>query len=147
MDARQRFTLVAITMMLLVGCSGSETESTNGARTDANGGLDSAMSSFSSDANSISLDIAAKEFQKQLDSQESQLSAAKASAKTFDDKPLNKLISDMEDKIAEARSMLGKLAKADSDSAATLQEELAGLMKELPALYDEIKTKIKVLGG
>ena len=145
MDARQRFTLVAITMMLLVGCS-SDTESADDA-TDANGGLDSAMSSFSSDANSISLDIAAKEFQKQLDSQESQLSAAKASAKTFDDKPLNKLISDMEDKIAEARSMLGKLAKADSDSAATLQEELAGLMKELPALYDEIKTKIKVLGG
>ena len=144
MDARQRFTLVAITMMLLVGCS-SDTESADDA-TDANGGLDSAMSSFSSDANSISLDIAAKEFQKQLDSQESQLSAAKASAKTFDDKPLNKLISDMEDKIAEARSMLGKLAKADSDSAATLQEELAGLMKELPALYDEIKTKIKVLG-
>ena len=145
MDARQRFTLGAIRMMLLVGCS-SDTESADDA-TDANGGLDSAMSSFSSDANSISLDIAAKEFQKQLDTQESQLSAAKASAKTFDDKPLNKLISDMEDKIAEARSMLGKLAKADSDSAADLQSELTSLMKELPALYDEIKTKIKVLGG
>lgn len=145
MNVKQGFACVAITMMLLVGC-GSE-ESADSSASDAIGGLDSAMSNFSGDANSISLDVVTKEFQKQLESQESQLSDAKESAKAFDDKPLNKLISDMEDKIAEARSILGKLTKADSGSSADLQSEATSLMKELPALYDEIKTKLKVLGG
>ena len=145
MDAKQRFTLMAITMMLLAGCS-SDTESADDA-TDAIGGLDSAMSGFSSDAGSVSTDVVAKQYQQQLDEQKSQLDAAKATAKTLADDQLNKLIGNLYSKIADARSKLENLTKADSDSAATLQEKLAGLMKELPALYDEIKTKIKVLGG
>lgn len=145
MRAKQRFTLVVISVMLLGGCGGEE--SADDKASDAIGGLDSAMSSISGDANSMSLDVVAKEFKKQLDSQESQLDAAKTTAKSLGDGPLNKLISNLDSKIADARSMLEKLTKADSASAADLQEELAGLMKELPALYDEIKTKIKVLGS
>lgn len=147
MGAKQRFALVTITVLLLGGCGGSETESSNDAATDAIGGLDSAMSSISSDANTISLDVVTKEIKEQLATHESQLDSAKASAKSFDDGPLNKLISNFASKITEARSKFEKLMKADSGSADALQEELAGLMKELPALYDEIKTKIKVLGG
>ncbi len=144
MRTKQLLAFVATTAILLTGC-GSESESTDDAVTDEAGGLDSAMSSFSGDANSLSLDMVVKEFQKQLDSQESQLDAAKASAKSYDDDPLNTLISNLDSKIAEARSMLEKLSKAGSGSS--LQEELTSLMKELPALYDEIKTKINVLGG
>ena len=143
MGAKQRFTLVAITMMLLGGC-GSDDKSTDA---DAIGELDSAMSGFSSDAGSVSTDVVAKQYQQQLDEQKSQLDVAKATAKTLADDQLNKLIGNLYGKIADARSKLENLTKADSDSAATLQEKLAGLMKELPALYDEIKTKIKVLGG
>lgn len=146
MDAKQRFTLVAISAMLLGGCGGGE-ESADNTASDAIGGLDSAMSNFSSDVVSKSLDVVTKEYQEQLDSQESQLDAAKATAKSLGDEPLNKLISDLDSKIADARSKLENLTKTDGGSTDALQKELAGLMKELPALYDEIKTKIKVLGG
>ncbi len=142
MRTKQLLACVATTAILLTGC-GSESESTD----NAAGGLDSAMSGFSSDAGSMSLDMVVQEFQKQLDSQQSQIDAAKATAKTLADDQLDKLIGNLDSKIADARSKLGKLTKADSGSAAELQKELAGLMKELPALYDEIKTKIKVLGG
>lgn len=146
MRANKRFTLVAITVMLLGGCGGGE-ESADDVATDAIGELDSAMSSISNDAGSVSIDVATREYNKQLDEQKSQLDVAKATAKTLSDDQLNKLVGNLYGKIADARSMLEKLTKADSESAAALQEELAGLMKELPALYDEIKTKIKVLGG
>ncbi len=144
MRTKHKFTLVAISAMLLGGCGGGE-ESADDKASDAIGGLDSAMTSFTGDVDSISMDVVTKEFQKQLDAQESQLEAAKATAKSYDDGPLNTLISNLDSKIVEARSLLGKLSKSGSNSS--LQDELASLMKELPALYNEIKTKINVLGG
>lgn len=140
MNAKQLFTCVATAAIILTGC-GSESESNKDTASDAMGGLDSAMTSFTGDADSISMDVVAKDFQKQLDAMEAKLDETKATAKSYDDGPLNKLISNLDSKIAEARSLLGKLSKSSA------QDELASLMKELPALYDEVKTKINVLGG
>ena len=151
MDATKRFVYVLAAVMILVGCGGDDTDSANGAAnsdmSDAAGGLDSTLSNLTGDATSSSLDVITKEFKKQLDTHETQLDAAKATAKSLADDQLNKLIGNLDSKIAEARTMLEKLTKADSGSAAALQKELTALIKKLPALHDEIKTKIKVLDG
>ncbi len=39
--------------------------------------------------------------------------------------------------LANARSKLADLSKADEGSAASLQQELAGLMKEMPEIYSQ----------
>ncbi len=49
--------------------------------------------------------------------------------------------------LANARSKLADLSKTDEGSAASLQQELAGLMKEMPEIYSQAMARIDQLSG
>ena len=144
----QRLLICAITTTLLLsGCGG---EDGNGDATnmpgDLAGGLNSAMSGMS-EAASKAIEAASKEYEKQLETEQSKVDAAKATAKTLSDEQLDKLIYKLDGLLANVRRKLESLSKADGVSAEALQNELAGLMKEIPELYGQAMARIDQLSG
>ncbi len=144
MYAQRRLICAIATTLLLCGCSGGDG---NGDATampdDLAGGLQSGMSEAASKA----IEAAKKEYESQLETEQSKVDAAKATAKTLSDEQLDKLIYKLDGLFANARRKIADLANADEDRAASLQKDLAGLMKQIPVVYGQAMARIDELSG
>ena len=147
MNAQRRLLCTIATTVFLCGCGG---EDGNGDATsmpdDLTGGLQSATAGMS-EAASKAIEAAKKEYESQLETEQSKVDAAKATAKTLSDEQLDKLIYKLDGLFANARRKIADLANADEDRAAALQKDLAGLMKEIPEIYGQAMARIDQLSG
>ncbi len=147
MNATRRLICAIATTVLLCGCGGEDGNGDAAALPgDVTGGLQSAMSGMTETA-SRTIEAAKKEYEKQLETEQSKVDAAKATAKTLSDEQLDKLIDKLDGLLANARKKLADLSKADEGSAAAVQQELGGLMKEIPKIYGQAMARIDQLSG
>ena len=143
MNAQRRLVCAIAMTVFLCGCSGEDGNGDAAAVPgDFSGGLQSAMSDMSE-----AVKAAKKEYEKQLETEQSKVDAAKATAKTLSDEQLDKLIYKLDGLLANARRKITDLATADEGSAAALQKDVAGLMKEIPEIYGQAMARIDQLGG
>ena len=147
MNAPKRLLCTIATTVLLCGCGGEDGNGDAAAMTDdLTGGLNSAMSGMS-EAASKAIQVAKKEYESQLQTEQSKSDAAKATAKTLSDEQLDKLIYKLDTLLANAGRKIADLGGANEDSDASLQKDLAGLMKEIPEVYGKAMARIDQLSG
>lgn len=142
MYAQKRLIGAIATTLLLCGCGGEDGNG-DAAMPGDFGSLQSAMSEAASEA----IGAAKKEYTNQLETEQSKVDAAKATAKTLSDEQLDKLIYRLDTLLANAHRKLENLSKVDEGTAKTLQGELAELMIEIPTLYDQAVARIDELNG
>ena len=143
MYAQKRLIGAIATTLLLCGCGGEDGNGDAAAMPGDFGSLQSAMSEAASKA----IGAAKKEYTNQLETEQSKVDAAKATAKTLSDEQLDKLIYRLDTLLANAQRKLENLSKVDEGTAKTLQGELAELMIEIPTLYDQAMARIDELNG
>ena len=142
MYAQRRLIGAIATTLLLCGCGGEDGNG-DAAMPGDFGSLQSAMSEAASEA----IEAAKKEYTNQLETEQSKVDAAKATAKTLSDEQLDKLIYRLDTLLANAHRKLENLSKVDEGTAKTLQGVLAELMIEIPTLYDQAMARIDELNG
>ena len=143
MYAQRRLIGAIATTLLLCGCGGEDGNGDAASMPGDFGSLQSAMSEAASEA----IEAAKKEYTNQLETEQSKVDAAKATAKTLSDEQLDKLIYRLDTLLANAHRKLENLSKVDEGTAKTLQGELAELMIEIPTLYDQAVARIDELNG
>ena len=143
MNAQRRLICAIATAVFLCGCGG---EDGNGDAASGPGDVGSLQSAMT-EAASKTIEAAKKEYEKQLETDQSKVDAAKVTAKTLSDEKLDKLIYRLDTLLANAHRKLENLSKVDEGTAKTLQGELAELMIEIPTLYDQAMARIDELNG
>ena len=144
MNAQRRLVCAIAMTAFLYGCSG---EDGNGDAAAVPGDFSGGLQSIMSDTAREAVKAAKKEYEKQLETEQSKVDAAKATAKTLSDEQLDKLIYRLDGLLANARRKITDLATADEGSAAALQKDVAGLMKEIPEIYGQAMARIDQLSG
>ena len=140
----QRRLICAIAMtVFLCGCGG---EDGNGDAASGPGDVGSLQSAMT-EAASRTIEAAKKEYEKQLETDQSKVDAAKVTAKTLSDEQLDKLIYRLDTLLATARRKLANLSTADAGTAKVLQDELAELMSEISTLHGQAMARIEELSG
>ncbi len=140
----QRPLICAIAMtVFLCGCDGEDGNGDAAAMPGDFGSLQSAMSEAASEA----IEAAKKEYTNQLETDQSKVDAAKAIAKTLSDEQLDKLIYQLDSRLATARRKLANLSTADEGTATALQDELADLMSDISTLHGQAMARIDELSG
>lgn len=143
MNAQRRLICAIVTAVFLFGCGGEDGNGDAAATPGDFGSLQSAMSEAASKA----IDAAKKEFTNQLETDQSKVDAAKAIAKTLSDEQLDKLIYQLDSRLATARRKLSNLSTADEGTATALQDELADLMSDISTLHGQAMARIDELSG
>ena len=143
MNAQRRMICAIVTAVFLCGCGGEDGNGDAAATPGDFGSLQSAMTEAASKA----IDAAKKEFSNQLETDQSKVDAAKAIAKTLSDEQLDKLIYQLDSRLATARRKLSNLSTADEGTATALQDELADLMSDISTLHGQAMARIDELSG
>ncbi len=147
MNAQRRLICAIAMAVFFCGCGGEDGNGDAAALPgDVTGGLPSAMSGMT-EAASKAIEAAKKEFTNQLETDQSKVDAAKAIAKTLSDEQLDKLIYQLDSRLATARRKLANLSNADEGTAKALQDELAELMSEISTLHGQAMARIEELSG
>lgn len=142
MNAQRRLICAIATTVFLCGCGGEDGNG-DAAMPGDFGSLQSGMTEAASKA----IEAAKKEFTNQLETDQSNVDAAKAIAKTLSDEQLDKLIYRLGTLLATARRKLANLSTADEGTAKALQDELAELMSEISTLHGQAMARIDELSG
>ncbi len=143
MNAKRRLIGAIAMAVFLCGCGGEDGNGDTAAMPGDLGSLQSAMSEAAGEA----IEAAKKEFANQLESDQSNVDAAKAIAKTLSDEQLDKLIYHLDSQLAIARRKLAALSTADEGAAKALQNELAALMSDISTLHGQAMARIDELNG
>ena len=143
MNAKRRLIGAIATAVFLCGCGGEDGNGDAAAMPGDFGSLQSAMSEAASEA----IEAAKKEFANQLETDQSNVDAAKAIAKTLSDEQLDKLIYQLDSRLATARRKLANLSTADEGTAKALQDELAELISDISTLHGQAMARIDELSG
>ncbi len=147
MNAKRRLIGAIATAVFLCGCGGEDGNGEASALPgDVTGGLPSAMSGMT-EAASKAIDAAKKEYTDQLETAQSKVDAAKATARTLSDEQLDKLIYRLDTLLDKARRKLADLANANEGSAASLQKDLDSLAEDITETINEAMARIDELGG
>ncbi|MEE9129368.1 MAG: hypothetical protein V3T84_05070 [Phycisphaerales bacterium] len=147
MNAQRRLICAIATAVFLCGCGGEDGNGDAAALPgDVTGGLPSAMSGMT-EAASKAIEAAKKEYEEQLETEQSKVDAAKATAKTLSDEQLDKLIYRLGTLLTTARRKLANLSTADERTAKALQDELAELMSDISTLHGQAMARIDELSG
>ncbi len=142
MYAQRRLICTIAMAVFLCGCGGEDGNG-DAAMPGDFGSLPSAMT----EATSKAIEAAKKEFTNQLETDQAKVDAAKAIAKTLSDEQLDKLIYQLDSRLATARRKLANLSNADEGTAKASQDELAELMSEISTLYGQAMARIDELSG
>ena len=143
MNAKRRLIGAIAMAVFLCGCGGEDGNGDTAAMPGDLGSLQSTMSEAAGEA----IEAAKKEFTNQLESDQSNVDAAKAIAKTLSDEQLDKLIYQLDSLLATARRKLANLSTADEGAAKALQNELAALMSDISTLHGQAMARIDELNG
>ena len=139
----RRLTGAIVMAVFLCGCGGEDGNGDSAAMPGDLGSLQSAMSEAASEA----ITAAKTEYEKQLETEQSKVDAAKAIARTLSDEQLDKLIYHLDSQLALARRKLATLATADEGAAKALQNELAAVMSDISTLQSQAMARIDKLNG
>ena len=143
MNGQSRLIGAIAMTVFLCGCGGEDGNGDAAATPGDFGSLQTAMSEAASKA----VEAAKKEFTNQLETEQSNVDAAEAIAKTLSDEQLDKLIYHLGSRLATARRKLANLSTADEGTAKALQDELAELMSDIAALHGQAMARIDELSG
>ncbi|MHC4415945.1 MAG: hypothetical protein ACYS0G_11735 [Planctomycetota bacterium] len=129
--------LLALMLIPLAGCGGEEPSATDtdvlGSETGANMGE--------------TLKSLGTTYATQLEQQEANIETLRLTARTLQDRDLNRLLEKIDDKHVAARGVLEDIQNATVGNARAAESEMDSLMSEVDQLYDQAMDRVAQLQG